>query len=71
MADMHAGHDMHAMHEMHDMHDIHSHILFDIAHAIGKADAKHFHEKMGVTDPIASGRHRISRKSLTIREIRI
>ena len=27
-------------------------LLFDLAHAIGKADARHFHEKMGVTDPI-------------------
>jgi len=26
--------------------------LFDIAHALGKADAKAFHEKMGVSDPI-------------------
>lgn len=30
-----------------------SSILFDIAHAIGKADAKSFHKAMGVTDPIA------------------
>ena len=28
-------------------------ILFDIAHAIGKADAKAFHQSMGVKDPIA------------------
>ncbi len=27
-------------------------LLFDLAHAIGKADARRFHEKMGVTDPI-------------------
>lgn len=27
-------------------------ILFDIAHAIGKADAKNFHKKMGLEDPI-------------------
>ncbi|MDX1632022.1 MAG: EAL domain-containing protein [Thermoanaerobaculia bacterium] len=27
-------------------------LLFDIAHALGKADAKSFHEKMGVEDPI-------------------
>jgi diguanylate cyclase (GGDEF)-like protein/PAS domain S-box-containing protein len=27
-------------------------LLFDLAHAIGKADARSFHEKMGVTDPI-------------------
>ncbi len=29
-----------------------SNLLFDVAHAIGKADARSFHEKMGVTDPI-------------------
>ena len=29
-----------------------SNLLFDVAHAIGKADAHSFHEKMGVTDPI-------------------
>jgi two-component system cell cycle sensor histidine kinase/response regulator CckA len=28
-------------------------IMFDIAHAIGKADAKVFHEATGVTDPLA------------------
>src|SRR5258708_18084290 len=27
-------------------------LLFDTAHAIGKADARAFHEKMGVVDPI-------------------
>jgi len=27
-------------------------LLFDVAHAIGKADARSFHEKMGITDPI-------------------
>jgi diguanylate cyclase (GGDEF)-like protein/PAS domain S-box-containing protein len=27
-------------------------LLFDLAHAIGAADARSFHEKMGVTDPI-------------------
>ncbi len=27
-------------------------LLFDLAHAIGKADARSFHAKMGVTDPI-------------------
>ncbi len=27
-------------------------LLFDLAHAIGKADARRFHDKMGVTDPI-------------------
>ncbi|MFW6161493.1 MAG: ATP-binding protein [Planctomycetota bacterium] len=27
-------------------------LLFDIAHAAGKADARCFHERMGVTDPI-------------------
>jgi PAS domain S-box-containing protein len=29
-----------------------SNLLFDTAHAIGKADARAFHEKMGVSDPI-------------------
>ena len=29
-----------------------SNLLFDTAHAIGKADARAFHEKMGVKDPI-------------------
>jgi PAS domain S-box-containing protein len=29
-----------------------SNLLFDTAHAIGKADARTFHEKMGVQDPI-------------------
>lgn len=29
-----------------------SNLLFDVAHAIGKADARSFHMKMGVTDPI-------------------
>jgi two-component system cell cycle sensor histidine kinase/response regulator CckA len=29
-----------------------SNLLFDVAHAIGKADARSFHQKMGVTDPI-------------------
>ena len=28
-------------------------ILFDLAHAMGKADARNFHEKMGLDDPIA------------------
>jgi two-component system, cell cycle sensor histidine kinase and response regulator CckA len=28
-------------------------ILFDIAHGIGKADARRFHQVMGVSDPIA------------------
>jgi diguanylate cyclase (GGDEF)-like protein/PAS domain S-box-containing protein len=27
-------------------------LLFDLAHAIGKADARSFHQKMGVADPI-------------------
>jgi signal transduction histidine kinase len=29
-----------------------SNLLFDVAHAIGKADARAFHRKMGVADPI-------------------
>jgi two-component system, cell cycle sensor histidine kinase and response regulator CckA len=32
--------------------EVASNLLFDVAHAIGKADARSFHEKMGVTDPI-------------------
>jgi signal transduction histidine kinase/CheY-like chemotaxis protein/predicted hydrocarbon binding protein len=28
-------------------------ILFDLAHAIGKSDAKNFHERMGLSDPVA------------------
>jgi signal transduction histidine kinase len=28
-------------------------ILFDLAHAIGKSDARNFHSKMGLADPIA------------------
>src|SRR3954454_22258190 len=28
-------------------------ILFDLAHAIGKSDARNFHAKMGLVDPIA------------------
>ena len=27
-------------------------LLYDVAHAIGKADARQFHQRMGVTDPI-------------------
>ena len=30
-----------------------SNLLYDVAHAIGKADARAFHARMGVTDPIA------------------
>ncbi len=29
-----------------------SQVLFDFAHAIGRSDARHFHAKMGVVDPI-------------------
>src|SRR5271154_173173 len=28
-------------------------ILFDLAHAIGKSDARNFHTKMGLVDPLA------------------
>src|SRR5262245_7479581 len=28
-------------------------ILFDLAHAIGKSDARNFHARMGLADPIA------------------
>lgn len=31
-----------------------SSILFDMAHALGKADAKEFNKRMGVTDPMAN-----------------
>jgi diguanylate cyclase (GGDEF)-like protein/PAS domain S-box-containing protein len=30
-----------------------SQVLFDIAHALGKADARHFHKKMGLSDPVS------------------
>ena len=30
-----------------------SQVLFDVAHALGKADARHFHQKMGLSDPIS------------------
>lgn len=39
--------------EPEDAFDAAASILFDIAHAIGKADARAFHEAMEVTDPIA------------------
>ncbi len=29
-----------------------SQVLFDVAHALGKADARHFHQKMGLSDPV-------------------
>src|SRR5262245_17828105 len=32
--------------------DVARNLLFDVAHAIGKADAQAFHRKMGVADPI-------------------
>ena len=32
--------------------DVACNLLFDVAHAIGKADAQAFHRKMGVADPI-------------------
>jgi signal transduction histidine kinase/CheY-like chemotaxis protein len=33
-------------------HSVAKNLLFDVAHAIGKADAKVFHTRMGVTDPV-------------------
>ncbi len=36
----------------HEARSVASNLLFDIAHAIGKADAKTFHERMQVTDPV-------------------
>ena len=33
-------------------HDVARNLLFDIAHAIGKTDAKNFHKKMNLKDPI-------------------
>ncbi len=33
-------------------HLVAKNLLFDVAHAIGKADARVFHERMGVTDPV-------------------
>ncbi|MEN6542897.1 EAL domain-containing protein [Parvibaculum sp.] len=30
-----------------------SQVLFDLAHALGKADAEHFHRMMGLTDPLS------------------
>jgi two-component system cell cycle sensor histidine kinase/response regulator CckA len=36
----------------HEARKVANNLLFDIANAIGKADAKSFHAKMGVTDPI-------------------
>ncbi|MFN8579533.1 MAG: ATP-binding protein [Gemmatimonadaceae bacterium] len=35
-----------------EAHSVAKNLLFDVAHAIGKADAKVFHERMGVTDPV-------------------
>ena len=36
-----------------DARDFARNILFDLSHAIGRSDAKSFHAKMGLTDPIA------------------
>lgn len=40
-------------HSEHEATDIASQVLFDIAHALGKADANHFHRAMGLTEPIS------------------
>ncbi len=36
-----------------EAYDASSKLLFDLSHSIGKSDAKNFHKKMGVTEPIA------------------
>ncbi|MCK4870413.1 MAG: diguanylate cyclase [Gammaproteobacteria bacterium] len=36
-----------------EAHNVALQLLFDVAHAIGKQDAKKFHIKMGVEDPVA------------------
>ncbi len=36
-----------------DAREFARHILFDLAHAIGKSDAKNFHARMGLDDPVA------------------
>ena len=36
-----------------EAHDFARNILFDLAHAIGKSDAKNFHTKMKLEDPVA------------------
>ncbi|WP_316168134.1 MULTISPECIES: EAL domain-containing protein [unclassified Bradyrhizobium] len=40
-------------HSEHEAAGIASQVLFDIAHALGKADARHFHKAMGLSDPIS------------------
>jgi signal transduction histidine kinase/CheY-like chemotaxis protein len=37
----------------HEADEFARNILFDLAHAIGKSDARNFHAKMGLSDPIA------------------
>ena len=39
-------------HEREDALKIAGNLLFDIAHSIGKADAKEFHKKMGLKNPV-------------------
>lgn len=36
-----------------ESHEASSKVLFDMSHVIGKSDAKNFHQKTGVTDPVA------------------
>lgn len=36
-----------------EAHEFSRNILYDLAHAIGKSDARNFHRKMGLTDPVA------------------
>jgi signal transduction histidine kinase len=36
-----------------EAHDFARNILFDLAHAIGKSDAKNIHDKLDLTDPVA------------------
>lgn len=40
-------------HSEHEAVSIASQVLFDIAHALGKADACHFHQAMGLSDPLS------------------
>jgi diguanylate cyclase (GGDEF)-like protein/PAS domain S-box-containing protein len=40
-------------HSEHEAASIAGRVLFDIAHALGKTDARHFHKSMGLSDPIS------------------
>jgi diguanylate cyclase (GGDEF)-like protein/PAS domain S-box-containing protein len=43
---------LYSEHGAEEARSVASNLLFDIAHAIGKADARTFHERMQVTDPV-------------------